>query len=298
MRFLISVPAWGRCVETFLGPVLDSHADALASFGHEVRYLIHTDDAERIRQAIESKTGRRAECRPAQRQAFRTDHDTLRACHRDAIASAADGDIVVLLCADILISVETFSAIERRMSAGKRAIVCCGTRTLPAEWPKRGIASAELLSWAMRNMHPITKSCIYGTGMSSAPWAIYFKRERSTVLRGFHLHPLAIVKSADSKFEKSVDWNLAACFPPEEIHIVTDKDELAMAEISPADRAWKYLPAPFGVDEITKWTRKHTMQFHWWQFSHRIVIEGDDMDCGDSALEQALLQQDNRMLNA
>lgn len=299
---LVSVTVWGeRCVPLFTGPVLDSHADALRRFDGEVRYMVHADDPA-VAKAIALKTGKAVECRPVVRESatrkLKNDHATLKACQFEAIAAARPGEALVLLNADLLVSVECFAAIWHQVAAGKKMVICCATRTRPQEWPKRQIQSAELLSWGMRNAHTITRECYYGSGTIDTPWAIYFRCGTSTVLRGFHLHPLAVVNDRALKFEKSVDWDLASCFAREDIHVVTGKDELALAEVSPAAKPWQSLGRPFGAQDILSWTRRKTIDFHWWLFSQRILIEGEDRDCGDCALHQALMACENRTLQA
>ena len=293
MKFVIAVAAWGeRCVSLFTGPVLNSHADALSRFAGEVRYVVHTDRPEVISAAVKTKTGRLVDVLPVVVQ--KNHYATARACQSEVIASLDRGDVLVLLNADILVSVECFEAISWRVAEGKKMVICCGTRTLPTRFPGRDIACNELLTWAMQNQHPITRECFYGTGTTDLPWAIYFKRGASTVLRGFHLHPLAVVNDRPLKFEKSIDWNLAACFSNDEIYVVTGKNELALAEISPAERRAKSLGRAFNAEDIIAWARQKTIPFHWWLFSHRIVIEGDDVDCGDDALLSELMAHKNR----
>ncbi len=108
------------------------------------------------------------------------------------------------------------------------------------------------------------------------PWAIYFKGPRGVLLRGFHLHPIAFLKSDNLSFSgTSLDEDLPEQFSKGETHVVTSLDELSLAELSPEDRLFKLLNHPMTPKSVFQWANHHTRQRHHWLFSHRILIAGE-----------------------
>lgn len=272
MRFAIVSPAWGaRCVDLFTGPVLDSHAAALEHFVGAVRYVCHTDEPERVRAAVTRKTRCDVFC-PGLPPG--SGYEVFGRATDEALRWAEPGEVVCFLNADIVVSRETFSAVSRLVGSGKKAVMCAGTRTLPATEIPVGAISRHLLAWSIENAHPVIRESFYGEGRTALPSTIYFRDAGGVSMRGFHLHPLAVVKGRDIAHDSTVDWNLVAGFPREEIHIVTDRDELALAEISPESKTFGILRHPFGAPDIVEWAARRTIPFHWWLFEHHITLGG------------------------
>ena len=279
MDWLIAAPVWGRAyAHRFLGQALPSIRAALDHAGVRARWIVHTDHRDALDQAMAGlDVAFRAV--PGEGDLYRRFGDA----HRDALASAPDGAAVALLTADIVVSRETFAACETRFAAGRRAVVAAATRTLAPVAASIGAASAELLDWTMRHPHPMVRACFWGqgdgpeAGRSSTPWAVYFRESGRTILRGLHLHPLAVVKDRPLAFDGTLDQGLLDRFARHEIHCVTDRDELAMAELSPADRNFslRRRGEAMTAASIADWARTHARPVHWWLSTHRIVIEGD-----------------------
>lgn len=281
------MPVWGRrCLDLFLGPVLDSHAAALRYTSSDVRYFVHTDQPEAVTAAILQKTGRQAECRPVRESGYQAHGH----CSRDAIAYTRIGEWLALLNADVVISKEFFASCERRFSDGKKVIVSAGIRTLPKAPLPIGASSAELLSWSIDNQHPITAALYWPTGKSRLPSLIYFTDGQAVAMRGFHLGPIALCKDRELKHTGTSDWDLATCYTKEETHIVTSVDELSVSEVSPADKVLPVGPTPFDSNMILRWARRKTLPIHWWFFSHRIALRGDGI-FGDDDLAESLMDR-------
>ena len=287
MRFTIALPVWGEeFVERFRGMPLNSHVDALAGFDGDVRYLLYTDQ-ERLAAEIEIRTHRPVECRPL--KFFRGHYSMLLRCHQDALAYA-NGDALVLLNGDNLVSVEAFEAIWARIRDGKKLVMCCGTRTDPKEDAPRAASSRDLLAWTLRNPHQITRDLIWCDGRSAHPSLLYFRRGESMVVRGFHLHPIAIVVDQEFQVDKSIDWNLGERIERDDIHVVCDPDEMALAEISPASKVMPRQEARYSLTDVASWARTKTTDFHWWLLEHPIRLAGDE-DCGDDEAVAELMRR-------
>lgn len=285
MRMSIALAAWGRdFVERFLEMPFASHVAALAAFDGDVRYLLYTDD-DSLAGEITRATGRPVECRPLKR--FKGCYSMLLHAHQDALMHA-QGDVVIPLNADNVVSAETFTAIRRRTDEGRKLVMCASTRTDPRSSAPR--ASADLLRWSVENMHPITRELIWGEGRSAHPSLLYFRRGESMVVRGFHLHPIAVVANQVFRVEKSIDWNLGDLLPRSEIHVVCDPHELALAEISPPSKSMPTQRWRYSMHDVLNWSTGMVRPFHWWLASHSIRLCGDT-DCGDSAVFQELSER-------
>lgn len=279
--FIVAVPAWGdHHRKLFLGPVLRTHRAALAALDDEyrgsihVRYVVQTDDPVAVAKALGDLELTLVPA-PSEQKA-KNPMRAMAGAHAHAIESARANERVVLLNADIMVSREAFVAAEWRFRQGKRAIVTCGTRTLPGFLGAPGpLPARDLLAWSLRRPHPITRSCYWPTGKCHLPWGIYFRNGDSVILRAFHLHPLAVVKDRALKFDGTIDMDLVDNYRHSEIHLVTDPDEMAIVEMSPKSKVLGDNPWPIDVGQILSWALRGARPMHWWNFRHRICVQGD-----------------------
>jgi len=270
MNWLIAVPVWGNWyVDRFIGAALPSHLAALKNINSRVRYLIHTDQPERIAAAMAHLE---IECRPVPKAV--NPYLRFGAAHREALEDAKSGECVGLLNADIVLSREVFMACEARFASGKRAVICAATRTLSEGNPPADAPASELLDWTMRHAHPSIKECFWGSGRTMVPWAVYYRNGDDITLRGFHLHPVAVFKDRPLSFSNTIDDDLLLGFDRNDVHVVTDRHELALAEISPRGRTFG-TGNLISADSIAKWAARRANKMHWWLASHRIIIAGD-----------------------
>lgn len=294
-RMIIVVPAWGSYVKTFLGPVLRSHKEAIALMTRElagtveVRYVVVTDQQAPIAKALEGFDLTLAPIvAPPQNRLF----NMLCEGHARGIDVARKGDRIVFLNADIMVSRETFLAVERRFRKGKKAVVCGGTRTVlgPLTWAPGPLPARALAKWAFEHPHAITKNFMWGSGTTTHPSVVYFQNGPNVVLRGFHIHPLAVIKDRELTFHGSVDLNLIDAYKREEIHVVTDVDELSIAEISIKGKGHYQSERVLDVSQIVSWAMRGASPMHWWNFRHRIMIAGDGAEVSDSEVADQVLR--------
>lgn len=283
--WLISTPAWGaRCVDSFIERALPAIKAALPGIIGEVRFLIHTDQPFPF---VEAMSGLRFRIRPVP-EGPSAWHQAGFA-NREALEIARPSEAVALINADMVPSREVFAAAEQRFIQGKRMIMMAASRTLGGE-PPIGATSAELLDWTMRHRHPAIAECFWPAGRSGIPWCTYFERGDDVALHGFHLHPFAVVKDRQLNFHgATIDWDLADNYDQKEIHLVTDKDEAAFAELSPPERVFGLTPQPLTVADIAGWARQQASPLHRWLFSQRITIKGSGADIGDAEVCSKIL---------
>ncbi len=207
--------------------------------------------------------------------------------HRDALQRAPAGSYVMLATADMIVSREVFLACARHFSAGTRAVVVAPSRSLRTADLAPGLSARSLLAWSMANMHAFTREAFYG-GRASPPSTFRFRRGDDIVLRGFHLHPLALVKDRPLSFAGTPDQDLLGNFAAGEIHVVTDCDEMAAAEISPRTLKPALARRPWRPEDIAAWATAHCAPVNWWLARHRIVLTGVPHD-GDRAVFDRVL---------
>jgi hypothetical protein len=284
--WLIATPAWGiRHVEMFTDTVLP--AIMAASVGRNIRFIIHTDEPRRIKQAIGLPPHvHRVLPLP---KGIKSPHVMLGECHRAAIAHARRDECIAFISADTVPSIEVFEAAERRFVEGKRIIMMAGSRTLGGR-PPIGASSRDLLRWTMDNRHPIINACFWGSGHTSVPSLIFFERDDEIVLRAFHLHPFAVLKDRELSFKrKTIDADLPDAYTKEEIHVVTDADEAALAEMSPPAPHLK-TGDPLNIETVVRWAKGSASPVHRWFFEQRIAICGKGEDIGDGVVCNEILQ--------
>ncbi len=275
----ISIPCWGdyhyTTLTTHVYPALCLAFERAKASG---KLIIHTDDDRLYSGAFSTPPGLEIEIRPVEHG--HTHHDTYGNCHRDVIRSASPGEWVMLMNADIVVSRETFTACAQQFASGKDLIVAAATRCLfkPGVTPPFDVPARELLAWTLGVKHPSVAQCFWG-GRSMIPWALYFQSSKGTVLRGFHLHPLAFLKRENLTFHgTSLDEHLIEEFSLSQIHVVTSPDEMALAELSPPNHLFKLLDYPMTEKSVYMWAAHRTTEMHRWLFEHRIILSGTDED--------------------
>jgi hypothetical protein len=285
--WLIATPAWGeRCVGLFLDVVLPAIRAAATRCSGNVRFMVHTDEPKRIKAALDPSAHRVLEVPGGDD----SPHVKLGMVHREALAETGRGECIAFINADMVPSIEMFAAAERRFAEGKRMIMMAATRTQDGI-PPIGAVSADLLRWTMEYKHPSIVECFWSSGRTTVPWAIYFRRGDDVVLRGFHLHPFAVMKDRQLNFQgKTIDADLSDNFTHDEIHVVTDANEAAFAEMSPAWRIFKLREQPFSAEFAALWAKKSATPMHRWFFTQRIAICGNGQDIGDAAVCEQVLR--------
>jgi len=278
--WLISLPVWGKDYrKRFVQDCWPSVSIALGAVHGNLRIVLHTDAPELARLF-----------RPYDvcvKELTHEGHSTLSAAQREVLALAEPGEAIAFLAADVICSRECFAAAERRFDEGYRAVVCAGTRTVgpifnakaPAGWSAR-----ELLGWTMDFAHPIVQQCVYPHGQNAIPSTIYFRDDSNIILRAFHLHPFAVLKQGKLDFTCTIDRDLVDSFPLDQVHVVTDADDMALAEITPIGKRQALLPYAMTHDYIAWWINHYGTARHKQFFARRIVIRGSaETDCDKPA---------------
>jgi hypothetical protein len=292
MKFLVSIPAWGdRCPDFVAHTTLRTLLAGLRQcpVEGEIRFLVHTDRRDYLKTIfrgldVEFRRVPFHEC----------PYLTLGDAHREALAAAEPGEVVVLLCADQVLSRETLSSCVRRIAEGKKAILCLGPRTEFADFRNApaGLSGPQVAQWSMDHAHPWTRACILGEGNSWSLSTVYVRGHNGVSCHAFHLHPIAVVKDRELSFAReTIDNDLIDCFDKDEIHIVQRPEEFAVAEISPPDKSPTWATRKFDTSMIAEWAKRNASPMHRWLFCHRIRITDSDDGNPIAPSYEAMLEQ-------
>lgn len=277
MSWTISIPVWGapyvRMFNDVAAPALRA---AAARLSFDVKFLLHTNSPDEVASGLR---GFAVECRPISNKPT---YVALQEGHADAVRSAEPGDVVVLLNADLVVSGNLFERIDELIEVeAKRAVVLLGIRTAACvERPPVDAEPRDLLEWAWAHRHQIIRDLEYPDGGSMLPTNIFWSRGESTVARGFHLHPAAVVKEESTSFRSTIDGDLLDCYERGDIHVVTDPDDCALLEVSPPERRFP-VGRRLSVDAVARSMVTRASPMHRWLFEHRIAVRGDPRDVTD-----------------
>jgi hypothetical protein len=103
-----------------------------------------------------------------------------------------------------------------------------------------------------------------------------------------------VFNDRDLKFDGySIDRDLAEIFKKHEVHLITDPDEGAFAEMSPPERVFGTRNDFMTTDGVARWAgpKKHTNAMHRWFFEQPITIQGNGGDIGDVAICKEILRK-------
>lgn len=216
---------------------------------------------------------------------------TLQESHADAVQSAESGDYVLLLNADLVVSGNIIQACQEHFSRGMQAVVLSGIRTVKQdERPPLGAEPRALLEWAWAHRHRIIRDLEWGTGRSMLPSNIFFESNGAVCARGFHLHPVAIVKQETTSFQSTIDGDLLDCFSRDKIHVVTDPDDCSMLEVSPEKRRFPVGRGTMTSFGVARSMLKRASDTHKWLFMHRLGVVGDYQSDEDERVAAEVLE--------
>jgi hypothetical protein len=257
---IISVPVWGDWHSHLFRMV--SYPSYQHQLGPDDRLIIHGTrfpDIEAEYHPLDVKTD---------------DHAKSALGHRDAI-TRANGGPVVFIPPDCAVSAGALDAIRRRLGEGKRFIALCSIRANRNAPRPPGFDPRSLIDWALKHPHEITKRSTWGNKDSLSQLSInLFPTECGAVARCYHLHPI-LIQTENANFSGTIDDELPNRFSPEEIHIVTDSDEMAMVELTPDSRQLSLYAKPPSVDRIKDFAR-HVGPTNRYFFTQRIVLKARD----------------------
>lgn len=213
---------------------------------------------------------------------------------KDILRTANMGEAVAMLVADCVISKDWFTTAESYFDRGAKILVVGGVGRTCGE-PPIGATASDLRRWAWEHRHPWIEDCVWGRGHTAVPTLLYFEKDDTVVMHGFHLHSFgAFIKDRSLEFKHltgdSGSDGLLSCYRKEEIKFVAHVDEMGFAEMTPEETRWPSTTEPLSVENVVAFTKKlHMNEFDKWMFSHRFPVIGND-DPGDQEVCDQILR--------
>lgn len=291
MKWLINVPVWDKEGDRyrlqFLRRGLPSIYAAMTAASlspSDVRWLFHTDRPQSI------SVDHDVEFRPI--PPGKNNPERLGNAVRIGLDNAKIGEAVMFFNADMTISKETFKACERRFYDGKIFVTAHSVRVRDAVIPPVGLNARALLEWGWNHRHPWVDDCTYNRGHVAGPAIVVFERGAydgfpapqlpSVVAHCFSLQCLAVHKIDDRKFTGPSADEFCDIFTKDEVHVVTNADELSMVESCSENLEYDRLqPLPWLkyrprlTDRvILGFAKFYASEMMAWQFKQQIVIKG------------------------
>ncbi|MGD0094712.1 MAG: hypothetical protein ABSE73_32785, partial [Planctomycetota bacterium] len=234
-------------------------------------------------------------------------YDLMSWCDRTFLDfGTRDSAVLVVLAPDAVYSNSSFTAMCQALAAGKKAVlVGCSLRALNETFlpavsdllagrpAGAGLGSRELVSLCLRHLHPANEVFFWDTREPlNFPAGTYWRVGASGILcRAYRFLPLALDLSTPFRCLSDYmdeDWTLTVSPAPRDMHLVTDSDELFIAEF--AERSYTLErgtgPArPRDVDWIGAQAREIYNIHHFHFFRQNIRIHAGELPAEWEAVE-------------
>ncbi|MEM1097868.1 MAG: hypothetical protein AAGH92_03655 [Planctomycetota bacterium] len=225
--------------------------------------------------------------------------------HQAALQQAhAERAAAVFLSPDAVFADGAFARLRALTLQGKRRILVAGFRAEASGWlrevrercPQEAgrpwtVGPRDAMGSALRHAHPWTRATRWDAPRLNAhPSHLYFpvvdqdddQAWDGAICRTFHAHPLLVwPREIEGAFRRTIDGDLAAAVPaePDEVHLVTDSDEIAAVELSDADAVHinPRIDLSGRAVEVARWAREHADAEHWCYFKQPIRLRGSDV---------------------
>jgi hypothetical protein len=284
----IAIPAWGEAYIRLALRYTIPSIRAAKPWDGPVTLVIHTDEPGSF-----FDVGLPVQIRP---KPPGNGHAAQAIAHREVVTSAPLGSVLMLLNADVVVSVECFSEAQRLLSGGAKVLAALGLRCLIRDSdPPIGVDAKTLHKWAWKNRHPINEDCVWGRGKTGTPTLLFFERGESVTARCFHMHPAFIAKDRDLSFGGTIDDDLIGRYTSSEVHVICHC-EMAFAELSPASKQFRSV-GPLSIDRVVQFGAHRFRPAHIEMFEHnsiRILGDGPTDETPAAAIVDAIRQRNQR----
>ena len=228
---------------------------------------------------------------------------------RDTIIYAnSKGAAILNLCPDAFFSDSTFKTLINHISRGKRLVCMPGVRIKKEKAleflasiknSSKGCRDSEIIYAALKILHPITESLIWGNKAFSWEWPshIIHRLEVGLLIYPFHTHPLYLNSTNKEIIPVGTlddDYIDSAFRNPEEAAYLTDSNEGFCFELSEDSKTTKkeHIFPTDPVQHVANWTNRHCNKRHLINFNspylcHSKGISDQDKDVIRDAKELA-----------
>jgi len=229
-------------------------------------------------------------------------------CTNHCIRNFVDSDTALVIAVpDCVFSDGALAAAHERLSKGKRLIACTGLSVLKqsfiAELPQHSksdgaaisIASKDLAFLGVKHLHPMFQVQEWNSETGTIwPSVLHWQVPGEGIIaHTLHYHPLVIqpyMQGLTSWGTMDALYVLRACPRFEDIHFVTDSDELCGFSFTDEAYPLFHSGTPFSPELVDEWAKRnahihqrmsvtHAVRYHWGPLSpewHRIEKEASE----------------------
>jgi hypothetical protein len=242
----------------------------------ESRLQIYTDTPEAFKGYAEVYP---IALRPEQQK-----HHLTAECYERAMTY---GHPIVPVASDMVCSKGMLSAIEKHVGS-KRLVVVPVPRVDAAKMIEAiplydevvNLSSRDLCRLSLSRIHPHQLEMFGSSRTRTAQPTTVFRRDGDTIIaRCFHMHPIMMQGFAPgmaNKCERSgIDAWVVDEVPHDQIHVVTDSDEMMVVDLTDAEYDWE--PGWKGVEiDPLNWAARKTNRTHRWFFTHECYLHAGE----------------------
>ena len=217
---------------------------------------------------------------------------------RDTIIYAnSKGAAILNLCPDAFFSDSTFKTLINHISRGKRLVCMPGVRIKKEKAleflasiknSSKGCRDSEIIYAALKILHPITESLIWGNKAFSWEWPshIIHRLEAGLLIYPFHTHPLYLNSRNKGLSPVSTlddDYIDSAFHEADETAYLFDSDEGFCFELSEeGNPIIKESMVPTNpVQHIANWTNRHCNKRHLINFNSPYLLQSKEISDQD-----------------
>lgn len=286
--FHFITPVWGEAfTQRYLEIFLPAQLDNLAQVRSASVYKIVTDRPDVIRQSDAFQA--LSTTMPVQFVALPASEGHayvgMTQAYRAAVGPAEIS--YVFLTPDSIWSDGSFSALERLVARGYRAVMISGPRVASEPFlrdygTRRSIRARELAQLTVRHTHRIIEACMFGRGYHNThPAALYWRTPDCLIARHYVHHPLLLrPRAAITGIRNTVDYDLVPSHVAErEIYVSCDSDEILGVDVAPAgyDQG-TFADGDLSDDHVIAWfEREWPTSFHARLARHTIYVHSGDL---------------------
>lgn len=310
-RYHFVVPVWG---EEYVSRFLTYSLPSQLTKGNLQSMPLQDSIYHIITQRDDLKTIRESRAVARLSQLIKVEVDTftptasvypsMTACHNWGIERRKHEDVAyVFSCADTVFGANSFKHMHEIQMQGKRAIMAGSARVLQEEFlpvlqglVREGAIELDLphrrlMKAAFDHLHPLAVAHICKNEVNYTPSIFLWEVGNEGLLEHcFHLHPLLVRptdKTCRAKITVDDDFLVRAVPDFEDIHIVTDSDDLCFIDLTPLRTHTDY-PYPLcDADSMRTWVSQSANAHHRKFFATPIRLHSVDLTETWALYEQA-----------
>ena len=213
--------------------------------------------------------------------------------NQQAVSDTAQGDALVFLTADCIMSDNALGNAAEHILDGKRAVMITGPRvTWESFEPVLGTLNPSppaLVAAISRHLHHVEKCSFMDSPTHNNYWPNHISHRFPTgwVVHNFHWHPLMV--NPPNRFiipERTIDnqWLSLLMQNIDDYHLVQDSDELTVCSLTPREHfrgtpMYEFPPGGPDAEKLKIWIKHFTDPMHKIFSTIPTIFHSEDLKC-------------------